>query len=110
MKVPRKLYKRLVSLSGYPSLPQGLPASYKAFCEVCTISKRWYGVCGVQNPTASRVWTGHGLQIWWGEDGRVAAVGLALPEAHPLPPTPPTQSGGNPQKFSPTFQGESNGL
>ena len=44
MQVPEKLYKRLVGLSGYPSLPKGLPASYRAFCEVCTINKRWYGV------------------------------------------------------------------
>lgn len=108
MQVPSKLYKRLVGLSGYPSLPQGLPASYRAFCEVCTISKRWYGDCRVQDPSASRVWTGHGLQVWWGADGRVSAVGLAQPQATPLPPHPRPVAVGASPKFSPLFQEKKN--
>lgn len=108
MQVPSKLYKRLVGLSGYPSLPKGLPASYRAFCEVCTISKRWYGDCRVQTPHATRVWTGHGLQVWWGPDGRVSAVGLAQPETTPSPPTPQRHSVGSTPKFSPPFQEKKN--
>ena len=103
MQVPKKLYKRLVGLSGYPSLPKGLPASYRAFCEVCTINKRWYGDCRVQDPPASRVWTGHGLQVWWGADGRVSAVGLAQPQATLPSPHPQGLYGGTPQKFSSPF-------
>ena len=30
-----------MGMSEYLSLPKGAQASYKAFCEVCTINKRW---------------------------------------------------------------------
>ena len=87
-----------MGMSEYLSLPKGAQASYKAFCEVCTINKRW-----------SVVFTGGGcLDV----SARLAACSRAVcglrrevgrlvqaPTGTLCPPRPHRSDGGTLQNF-----------
>ena len=90
-----------MGMSEYLSLPKGAQAPYKAFCEVCTINKRW-----------SVVFTGGVVSMclpaWRPAAVRSAvcggkSAGLYRRQQAPFAPPPHTVAMGAPSKIFLTF-------
>jgi hypothetical protein len=106
MQVPEKLYKRLVGLSGYPSLPKGCQPPTEPSVRFVQSTNAGMVIAVYRHPMPPV--SGQATGCRCGGGLMVGSVLSAWPSHRPPfpPPTPSVYTGGPPKNFPHLFQRE----